>query len=578
MLLELTIQNLALIDDLTISFGEGFNILTGETGAGKSIVVDAVNLVLGERADRDLISIGADRARIQALFDVSDNQPVMDVLRQFEIETEDDLLIISRELTTAGKNICRICGHIVPLSTLKQISSLLLDIHGQHEHQSLMDDKRHLSFLDNFAGKTIEEDLLRVKESYHAYRAIQSELNKLKTDASERERRIDMLSFQFQELKGAELQKDEEVQLERQRELFRNAQKITDNLVDAYASLYDGGDSGDSTLESLRRGADAMNAISTIDEAYEKLYTRLQDLYYQLEDASMEIRDLKDQFEFDQQESDRVDERLDLIHRLRRKYGPTTKDMLLYQADIEKELLRIEDSDALIEELSRKVKRQQETLFNASIQLHEKRKEAAGRFEKEIEIQLRDLGMKNAQFKVVFDPLPDKVSTAARFSVSGMDQVAFFMTANLGQPLKPLSHVASGGELSRIMLALKNISAQHLGIPSMVFDEIDTGISGRMAQVVAEKMTEIAARHQVICVTHLPQIAAMADSHFHVKKYDSDGRTRTIVVKLDTAARTEEIARMIGGAQENSESSLKHARTMLVQAAERKSELRDIKS
>ena len=576
MLLELTIDHLALIDNLTLEFGPGFNVMTGETGAGKSIVVDAVNLVLGERADRELIQIGTDKGRVEALFDVTDNPAVVALLHSMEFEAEENLVSISRELTAAGRNICRLCGQIVPLSIVRQISALLLDIHGQHEHQFLMDEKHHLSYLDDFAGEALAAHKQRVSETYKAWHRTRSALEKLRRNAAERERRIDMLRYQIKELKGAKLRANEEEALERTRGLFRNAEKISDSVGEAYAAIYEGADGDLSALEQLRNGMNALSHIAPIDAQYEALHTRLEDIYYQLEDAALELRGMRDHLDYDPQEAERVETRLDLISRLRKKYGATTQEMLDYLKKAEEELAQIEDSDAQIEEMTQQYQKERTALWEASRALSRAREEAARRFEKQIEAQLQDLGMKNARFEVRFEPLPQSMKEAAqRFTAHGMDQVSFMMTANLGQPLKPLARVASGGELSRIMLALKNIAAEKTGIPSMVFDEIDTGISGRMAQVVAEKMTEIAGHHQVICVTHLPQIAAMADTHFLVSKNDMDGKTRTSVVRLDDAQRAQELSRMIGGAQAQSESSLSHACAMLKEAQARKDELRN---
>lgn len=577
MLVELTIDHLALIDHLTLEFGNGFNVMTGETGAGKSIVVDAVNLVLGERADRELIQIGTEKGRVEALFDVTNNPAVVALLQSMEFEAEENQVSISRELTAAGRNVCRLCGHIVPLSLLKQVSALLLDIHGQHEHQSLMDERRHLEYLDDFAGEAIKADCQKVAACYKSWYATRSALEKLRRNAAERERRIDMLRYQIKELKSAKLKADEEEELERTRSLFRNAEKIADSIGEAYSAVYEGADGERSALEMLRSGMDAMVHIAPIDTQYETLHTRLEDLYYQLEDVALEIRSVREALDYDPQEAERVETRLDLISRLKRKYGATTREMIEFLKKAEEELSQIEDSDAQIEEMTLRYQKERAALWEASRALSRAREEAARWFEKQIEAQLHDLGMKNARFEVRFEPLPQSTREAAqRFTARGMDQVAFMMTANLGQPLKPLARVASGGELSRIMLALKNIAAQKTGIPSMVFDEIDTGISGRMAQVVAEKMTEIAGHHQVICVTHLPQIAAMADTHFLVRKDDVEGRTRTSVARLDEAARTQEISRMIGGAQMMSESSLAHASTMLEEARERREQLRGL--
>lgn len=573
MLLQLSIHHLALIDDITIEFAPGFNVLTGETGAGKSIVVDAVNLVLGERAERDLIQNGEQKARVEALFDVSTNAALLRLLADLQMEAEDGLLAISRELTSGGRNICRVMGSVVPLSTLKQISALLLDIHGQHEHQSLLDEKRHLSFLDAFGGKLLQEKRAQVAALYGEWRKTRTELEHLLSDAAERERRTDMLRYQVNEIDTAKLRLGEEEELERQRVFYRNAERITKSVENAYEALYAGSDEQTSALDACRGGIDELSAIAHLDERYEKIYARLDELYYQLEDAVGEVRALHGELDYDAQDAEQVEERLDLIGKLRRKYGRSVADVLLFREKAAKDLDRLEHADDLSGQLKKTLVKQEEILSKASAELSRLRKEIAVGFEKKVEKELHDLGMQHAQFQVSFS---DQNKTDSRFTPNGIDEVEFTMTANLGQPLRPLARVASGGELSRIMLAVKNLEAEQSGVPSMVFDEIDTGISGRMAQVVAEKMAQIAEGHQVICVTHLPQIAAMADAQYIVEKGVEQGKTRTSVLRLDDRGRSEELARMVGGAEATSESSLRHARTLLAEAAQRKGNLREL--
>lgn len=575
MLLQLSIRNLALIDEMSIDFAPGMNVLTGETGAGKSIVVDAVNLVLGERADRDLIANGQMKARVEAVFDITDNEKVKALLGELEIDGDEDMASISRELTSAGKNICRINGTVVPLQTLKLVSAQLLDIHGQHEHQLLLDNKNHLGYLDNYAAEEIHDLLAKCAALYEAWHSAGQKLNRLRRSVAQREQRVDMLRFQLDELKSARLEPDEEEELERQKVFYRNAGKIMSAFDEACSLLGRGSGEHASVIESMREGVDALLPISSLDTRYENIYNRLDGLYYEVEDAASELAALRDEMEYDEKDAERVESRLDLLRRLHRKYGVTMQEMIAYRDRIEAELSELEDSDEVMERLEKEVRQSARALNEVCAALSQARQQAAKRFEAEIEENLHDLGMKNARLSVAFAPLAEGEKRTDRFSPQGVDRVEMMFCANLGQPLKPLARVASGGELSRIMLALKNLSARKPGIPrSMVFDEIDTGISGRMAQVVAEKMSQIGDHHQVICVTHLPQIAAMADEQFLVIKQDEQGITRTKVHHLDRAQRAKELARMVGGADCDSESSLHHAYTMLDEAAARKAELR----
>ncbi len=577
MLLQLGILNLALIDAMTIDFAPGMNVMTGETGAGKSIVVDAVNLVLGERADRDLIANGCAKARVEAIFDIAGNEKVKALLEQLELMGDEDTASISRELTSAGKNICRINGAVVPLQTLRQVSAQLLDIHGQHEHQLLLDNKNHISYLDTYAADEVASLLEICAQRYSAWRTCGQKLIRLRKSVAEREQRIDMLRFQLEELKGARLVGDEEEELERQKVFYRNAGKIMTAFDEACEMLDCGsGQGASSAVELLREGVRALSPIAALDSRYEAIYARLDGLCYEVEDAVGELTSLREEMDYDEQEAERVESRLDLLHRLSRKYGATTQEMIKYRDRIAAELGELEDSDEAMERLEKEYRQCVRAMQEISTQLTRAREEAARRFEKSMEVQLHDLGMKNARLSVAFAPLAADEKITDRFSAQGVDRLELMFCANLGQPLKPLARVASGGELSRIMLALKNLSAQKPGIPrSMVFDEIDTGISGRMAQVVGEKMSQIGDHHQVICVTHLPQIAAMADEQFLVRKSDEGGMTKTSVIRLDRMQRAQEIARMVGGANCESESSVHHAVTMLDEAEARKRALRE---
>ena len=568
MLLRLNIRHLALIDEAEIEFSPGMNVLTGETGAGKSIVVDAVNLVLGERASRELVMQGEKSARAEAVFDAEGNEAIARELTALGMEAEEGLVFLSRELSESGRSVCRLNGEIVPLATLRRVSSQLLDIHGQHEHQLLLDSRNHVAYLDEFGGEELLSVRDRVRSAYEAWRDAADRLEKLRKSVQEREQRIDMLRFQTEELRGAAITAGEEEELESKRTFYRNAGRITESFSEARTLLSDGTEEGESALSLLRRGAQALSSVARLDPAYEALYNRLDSLYYEAEDAAEELSGLLDGMEYDGEDAERVESRLDLLHRLGRKYGPGTEEMLRYLKRAEEELAELETSGEQAERLEREEAKLLSVLKSESDALTALRRQAAERFTREIEGQLHELGMKSARMEVSFGEAED----GERYTANGQDRVELLFSANLGQEPRPLQKVASGGELSRIMLALKNLSAKKPGVPrSMVFDEIDTGISGRMAQVVAEKMTEIGDRHQVICVTHLPQIAAMADAQYLVSKSEEEGRTRTEVLRLNDAGRAEELARMVGGA---AGSGLEHAERMLKEAAARKRELR----
>ena len=566
MLLSLTIRNVALIEDLTIMLHEGFHVLTGETGAGKSIVVDAVNLVLGGRADRELIRTGCDKAYVEALFDIRDNKKVHELLSAQEMEPEDGILTISREISVSGRNICRMMGVVMPLSALKEITATLIDVHGQHEHQFLMDEHKHLLFLDSFGD---DPHRLRMESAAAALEAFQTgerELNRLTRENSQREQRMDMLRFQLQELKAAKLKAGEEETLRRELERLRHSVKISAALHRAYEDVYAGAGKQLSALALLKNALSALDGISALDPEYQKLRDKLNDLYYEMEDGGLQLRGLWEGAEFDPDKNEQLEARLDLLRRLARKYGPTVEDMIAYTQKISQEYGAFQHMDETLDQMRERQKKLLQAYVKEAEALTALRKKLAAWFEKEMVAQLAQLGMEKTQFSVQFPPPSNSRDLPE-------DEVAFLISPNPGEPLKPLSKIASGGELSRLMLAIKSIAAQRGLVPTMVFDEIDTGISGKIAQVVAEKMAKISAYRQVLCVTHLPQIAAMADYHYLVEKGVQGGRTFTDVKQLDENMRESELARMVGGSGAENDSGLLHARNMLKAAADLKAEI-----
>ena len=561
MLLSLTIRNVALIEDLTISLHEGFHVLTGETGAGKSIIVDAVNLVLGGRADRELIRTGCEKAYVEALFDINDNQRVSELLARQEMEAEGGVLSISREITASGRNICRVMGVIIPLNALREITATLVDVHGQHEHQFLMDEQKHLLFLDSFGDANHRKCMASASSALSAYRAAEKEFSRLMRENSQREQRMDMLRFQLQELKGAKLKMGEEEALKRDLERLRHSVKISAVLHRAYENVYAGANKQLSATSLIKEAVSSLDGISALDPEYEQLRDKLKDIYFELEDSGLQLRTLSESAEFDPEKNEQMEARLDMIRRLERKYGPTVGDMIAYLEKISGEYNAFQHMDESLEELRDKQKKLLQAYIKEAGILTESRRALAAWFEKEMVAQLSELGMGKTQFAVQFQSDTSSASVPE-------DQVAFLISPNPGEPLKPLSKIASGGELSRLMLAIKSIAARQGLVSTMIFDEIDTGISGRIAQVVAEKMAKIASFRQVLCVTHLPQIAALADYHFLVEKGVQGDRTYTNITQMDSGMRERELARMVGGSGADNDTGLVHARNMLKAAAD----------
>ena len=565
MLVELTIKNIALIESLHIEFAQGFNVLTGETGAGKSIVVDSINLALGGRADREMIRTGAERGMVQALFDVSGNPRAQAVLQELDIESDDGLIAIRRELSRSGRNICRVCDVVVPLATLKQLTATLMDIHGQHEHQALMNPAKHLDFLDAFGGEAHAAARDKVAALYSGRSHIAAELKRLMNDVSERERLVDVLTFQVQEISAAKLKPGEEQKLEKKLSVLENAEKIRQSVEGAYNLVYQGDGRAPSAQEALLQSADAMDRIGPLNDRYAALAGRLRELYYGAQDVGYELQALLDDLDFEPDLLDKVAARLDTIKKLERKYGATVEEVIEFGAQAADRLNGIKGSDASMSALKKRYKEADNALREACAELTAIRRASAAQLSERICQQLKDLGMGKTRFEVRVEPL-------AKPTAAGMDGVEFMISPNPGEPLRPLASIASGGEISRVMLALKAISVDSEGVDAMIFDEIDTGVSGRMAQVVGEKMCLIAKTRQVLSVTHLPQIAALGDTHFLVEKVAGKDRTDTHVRLLDEEGRVRELSRLVGGA-EDSESSLSHGAHMLKEAAERKQSL-----
>jgi DNA repair protein RecN (Recombination protein N) len=573
MLMHLSVKNLALIDHINLDFDKGLNILTGETGAGKSIIIDAVNLILGDRADRDLIQTGKDYALVEALFDISNHPHMTQVLDDLGIEMEQDgSLLLVRELSAGGKNICRINGRIVTLSILKNISKFLVDIHGQHEHQSLLRVEEHRELLDMLGGAKLSQAKEKVKELYDSWKEIHRKIKKLSHLELDGERRKDILQYQINEIESANLKEDEEEGLIHERDRLNNAERIISVINSVYQDIYSGSNSYHSAFDVIGNAVSQFKQIADIDPILSSLNQRLEEIFYLLEDIVFEVRNYRDEFEHDPYRLDEIEKRLETIRSLKRKYGPNISDIFSYLDDIKEELNTLENS----QEILGKLLKQEEDIFNELLEachiLSKYRKETAKIFEDQLQDQLTELGMEKALFKVnieSIDNLSDTLEIKDRLTPNGYDMIEFMISTNPGEPVKPLSKIVSGGEMSRIMLAFKTILAQVDDIPTLIFDEIDVGISGNIAHVVGEKMGNISRTRQVICVTHLPQIAAMADSHYKIEKLYMDKHTRTIANKLNNKQRQEEIARMTGG-KTLSKINMKHASELIRMAQEYK--------
>ncbi len=532
MLRLLHIENIAVIEQADILFENGFHVMTGETGAGKSIVIDAISAVIGERAYRDMIRTGTQKASVRAIFDDVAELPWFaenDV--PYESETT-----VQREIFLDGKNICRVNGTPVSVSTLKKLGIQLINIHGQHDSAALFDENYHLSFLDGFAA---DETLLEeYAESYRRVQSLRREIEHLSMDEGEKLRRMETLKYQIDEISRAELKSGEDEALETRRKLLQNSEKLSDGLQEAATAL-DGGDDGEGAASLLTDAEHALSRLTRLDESLSVLHDTIADLMYQAQDAAEQLRDRLYALSYSSDELEQIEERLDTIHRLRRKYGATCDDILTYLKRATEELDEIEFADEHMEQLKSKLKQTESIAWEKANALRAARKQAAEGLTDRILKELSDLDMKKVQFACIF--------SETELSPLGADAVAFYMSANLGEALKPLNKVASGGELARIMLALKNVLAERDHVPTLVFDEVDTGVSGRAAQRVAEKLRSVSRNKQVLCVTHLPQLAALADTHLLISKEERDGRTYTTVTPLDFEGRKAELARIIGG-------------------------------
>ena len=552
MLSELSITNFAIIESLSISFEKGLTVLTGETGAGKSIIIDAIHLLVGGRGSSDFVRHGEERAEIEGLFLLENASTVYDKAQELGIKIEDDMIVLRREITKSGKSVCRINGKLVTIAILREMGGSLVDIHGQHEHQELMDETKHLSLLDQFGSKQITKSLSEYEQIYAKYEQAIRKLKSLNDNEQQMAQRVDLYQFQLNEIVQAQLQLDEDEKLMDEKKQLSNFERIFESVQTSYNALKD----EQKGLDWISLVMGEMETAAELNPEYKDMAEAVSNSYYMLEEVAGSLRSQLDNLEYDPQRINEIEARLNEINGLKRKYGQTISGILEYGAKIEEELETLLNKETHIDQLKKEISSLKKDLIIEGNELTSLRKKLAGDLTDAIHNELKQLYMQKTVFEV-------KINSGETFiSKSGMDEVEFYLSTNPGEPLKPLSKIASGGELSRIMLALKSIFSKHQEITSIIFDEVDTGVSGRVAQAIAEKIHKVSTDSQVLCISHLPQVAAMADTHLYIEKETQDGRTKTKVKDLDHEGKIKEIGRMISGV-EITDITKKHAQELL---------------
>lgn len=553
MITELSIRNFAIIEALSISFDKGLTVLSGETGAGKSIIIDAIHLLVGGRGSAEFVRHGSEKAEIEGLFQLDDtNHPCFAKANEFGIELEDGMAVLRRDISRNGKSVCRINGKLVTISTLREIGSTLIDIHGQHEHQELMDETMHLSLLDQFGGEKISAALNEYQQVYQAYEQKVKQLKNLSENDQQMAHRLDLIQFQLDEILTADLKLNEDDELIEEKRKLSNFERVYDSLQSGYNGLqgeYKGLDWIGLVMGHIQNAAE-------LDPSYKELAESVSNSFYQLEDAARTIRNEMDFLEYDPERLEEIEDRLNEINQLKRKYGKTVAEILEYSSKIEEEIETLLNKETHIGQLEKEIASLRKDLLIEAEEVSALRKISAQKLTKLIHKELKELYMEKTVFEVQF------VKNTESFMRNGIDKGEFYLSTNPGEPLKPLSKIASGGELSRIMLALKSIFSKHQGVTSIIFDEVDTGVSGRVAQAIAEKIHKVAINSQVLCISHLPQVAAMADTHLYIAKNIIEGRTKTTVKPLSESEKIKEIGRMISGV-EITELTKEHAKELL---------------
>ncbi|EGP5190752.1 DNA repair protein RecN [Enterococcus faecium] len=554
MLQEISITNFAIIPELRLSFHEGMTALTGETGAGKSIIIDALGLLAGGRGSSDYIRQGAEKCILEGLFELPKQEGFSELMVELGIETDEDNLIVRRDMSLTGKNVCRVNGHIITLANLRKIGSYLVDIQGQNEHQELLQPESHLALLDRFGDAAFQQKKKSYQQEYTSYRELEKRVRKVQQNEKSYVQRIDMLHFQQEEIAAADLQVGEEEKLKEEREKLSNYQKIADGLAAGYGALTN---NEQNSVDGVGLAVAELQGIAHLDVEYEAIYENIQSAYYLLQDAIGDMSRQIDLLELDESRLEEVTQRLELIRQLKRKYGESIESILAYYDEITEELASSDFSEGQLDKMKEELEQKELLLQQQAADLHEARKKNAKELEKSILHELKSLYMENTEFEVRFLKEENR-----QLNHDGFDQIEFYITTNPGEPLKPLVKVASGGELSRMLLALKTIFSSEQGVTSIIFDEVDTGVSGRVAQAIADKISQISKHSQVLCITHLPQVAAVADYQYYIVKAVIDGRTQTSVSELKTKEREEEIARMLAGS-EITKLTLEHAKELL---------------
>ncbi|WP_404452963.1 DNA repair protein RecN [Virgibacillus necropolis] len=568
MLTELSIHDFAIIDELSLTFHEGLTVLTGETGAGKSIIIDAVQLLAGGRGSVEFVRHGTKKAEIEGLFSIdSRKHPIYKVGRNYGIEISDNMVVLQRTITSGGKSICRVNGKLVTLAILKEFGRTLIDIHSQHETQALMEPENHIDLLDLYDPEVINQAKLAYHQIYERLQTLRKRYKELSENEQEVAHRLDLLTFQMEELEQANLIPNEDDTLEEERSNLANYDRIYVGLQDAYNALY-GEQKG---IEWLSMSLRALEDNKNYDPFMAKKAEELANHYYMVEELSYDLRNYSDTLQHDPDRLNEIESRLNEINRLKKKYGSTVNEIIDYMGKIQEEIEEITNKDSHLYKLENQIDETKQDAYLEAKQLHDIRKKAAGDLTKEIHYELKDLYLEKATFSIAFASKEDVESDNGinppplKLHKNGFDFITFLISTNPGEPLKELNKVASGGELSRIMLALKKIFAKHQGVTSVIFDEVDTGVSGRVAQAIAEKIGHVSEKSQVLCITHLPQVAAMADTHNLIEKVEKDNRTITYVKELSKDETIDELSRMITGAK-LTETARQHAKEMLILA------------
>lgn len=551
MIQELVIRDFAIIDHLQIDFQEKMTVLTGETGAGKSIIIDALGLLAGGRGSSEFIRKGANKTSLQGLFVLPKDAKTHLLLAKLGILIEDDMLILQRDIQRNGRNVCRVNGNLVNLSTLRQIGETLIDIHGQNEHQELMQAENHLHLLDEYSSE-IQALKLQYQQIYHQYQALKQKLAKRQADEKAWAQRLDMLQFQVKEISDANLKLNEEQELLQEKSRLDNYQTIYSALEGSYQIL--NGETVD-FMGALGKITNELQKVSEYSPELQALHEKIAGAFYDLQDASRDVSTQISDLEWDEERLNQIEQRLELIHQLKRKYGDSISQILQYLTQIKQELDEMQVSESDVDEQKQVLVQLEKQAYQLATQLTLKRQEVSQKLTQAVHQQLKELYMDKAVFEVHFEKL-------VQFTEDGIDKVEFYLQTNLGEAMGPLVKIASGGELSRIMLALKTIFAQNQGVTSIIFDEVDTGVSGRVAQAIAEKISRVAQKSQVLCITHLPQVAAISDNHYFIAKHVVNGRTETTLTKLTHQQRIDELARMLSGA-EITELTRQHAKELL---------------